>query len=228
MASPDIAGVVFDMDGLLLDTEQLYLAAFRQTLKVLGLAQDDALFRSIVGTNHALGSQRLRDGLAGKTTLEAFNAVWDADIALRTRTSIPVKPGAAAFARHLRQIGMPYIIATSTHTERAHLHLSKAGLSPLFPQVVGGDRVSRSKPAPDIYLHAAEVLGLPAHRLAAFEDSANGVRAAHAAGMTTIQIPDVVPPDAELMALGHHIAPDLVAGAHHLGMVLDLSEERRQ
>ena len=209
------------MDGLLLDTENVYFAAFRRTLTALDLAQNDALFCSLVGTNGTLGRQLLRDGLPREISLTDFDAVWDADIAVQLSSGIPVKPGAAAFARHLRALDLPYIIATSTRTDRAHVHLAKAGLADLFPDVVGGDLVDRSKPAPDIYLHAATRLGLPPQRLAAFEDSANGVRAAHAAGMITVQVPDVVPPDADLMALGHHIAPDLIAGARHLGFRLD-------
>ncbi len=220
MSLPDIAGIVFDMDGLLLDTERLYFAAFQRSMSALGLEQDDDLFRRMVGTNTTLGTRILTDGLAGRVTLHDFNAVWDADIAAQTAATIPVKPGVTVLAQHLREIGLPYIIATSTRTERAHHHLAKAGLVELFPDVVGGDMVTRSKPAPDIYLHAASVLGQPPHRLAAFEDSANGVRAAHAAGMVTVQVPDLVPPDPGLIALGHHIAADLIAGAWHLGLRL--------
>lgn len=219
--TPPISGVVFDMDGLLLDTEKIYFAAFKRTLDTLGLEQNDGLFRSLVGTNTALGRQLLRDGLSGEVTMEAFDAVWDADIADHLKQNIPAKPGAAVFARHLRQAEIPYIIATSTQTEKAHLHLARAGLAELFPDVVGGEMVTKSKPAPDIYLHAARVLDLSPQSIAAFEDSANGVRASHAAGMITIQIPDVVPPDPELIALGHHIAPNLVAGALHLGLDIE-------
>ena len=114
---------------------------------------------------------------------------------------------------------MPYIIATSTRTDRAHAALARAGLDDLFARVIGGDRVTASKPAPDIYLLACRTLGLPPQDCAAFEDSPNGVRAAVAAGLRTVQVPDILMPDAELRALGHIVAPDLASGARALGLL---------
>ncbi len=218
MQVPDVAGVVFDMDGLLLDTEQLYFAAFKRTLTTLGLPQDDDLFRSLVGTNSTLGNQLLTAGLAGRVSLEDFNAVWDPDIAIELQKGVPVKPGVRPMAEALTAAGIPYIVATSTRTEKAQAHLAKAGIGDLFEQVIGGDQVARSKPAPDIFLKAADALGVCPALCAAFEDSENGVRAAHAAGMITVQVPDVVPPSPTLMALGHHIAPSLLDGARHIGL----------
>ena len=144
--------------------------------------------------------------------------MWDAEIDKRHAEGIPVKPGVREVVEEIRERDLPYMIATSTPTERAHQVLAKAGLSDLFPKLIGGDQVASGKPAPDIYLAAARLLEkVPAHCVA-FEDSANGVKAAHAAGCRTIQIPDIVQPDPELLALGHHVAPDLMAGAKHLGL----------
>lgn len=215
----DVQGVVFDMDGLLLDTEQIYFAGFRAAMAALGLPPDDSIFIRMVGTNGPLGRQILSDGLAGRITLEDFDAVWDADIAARLKTGIPVKPGARDVAKRLHDLGLPYVIATSTRTERAHAHLARAGLADLFPDVIGGDQVAHSKPAPDIYLAATDHLGLRPEVCVAFEDSPNGVRAAHAAGLHTVQIPDMVAPDEALRALGHTIAPDLLTGAKTVGLL---------
>ncbi len=206
------------MDGLLLDTERLYFDAFRRTLTALDLPQDDALFRSLVGTNNILGNQLLTAGLAGRITLDDFNTVWDADIRSELQNGIPVKPGVRDVILALQAADLPYIIATSTRTAKAFAHLERAGIADLFPEIVGGDQVNVSKPAPDIYLLAAERLRLAPATCAAFEDSENGVRAAHAAGMVTVQVPDVVPPTADLIALGHHIAPTLLDGARHIGL----------
>lgn len=219
MTTPAISGVVFDMDGLLLDTEQLYFDAFRRTLTALDLPQDDALFMSMVGTNHALGSKLLTEGLAGRVTLDDFNAIWDADIAQRIADGIPVKPGVRTVVTTLQTLRIPFAIATSTRTDRAKHHLARAGIADLFDLIIGGDQVRSSKPAPDIYLRACATLGLDPTLCAAFEDSENGVRAALAAGLITVQIPDVVPPTPDLRAMGHHIAPDLTSGATCLGLL---------
>lgn len=213
--------VVFDMDGLLLDTERVCFEGFRVALATFELPQDDELFRRLVGTNQALGRQLLTDGLAGRVKLEEFGAVWDADIAQRLAAGIPVKPGARALGEHLREQNIPYIIATSTPTEKAHQHLDRAGLGTLFCDVVGGDQVTASKPAPDIYFHATALLGHDPRNCVAFEDSSNGVRAAHAAGLITVQVPDIIAPDAKLRALGHFIASDIIAGAKAVGLMGD-------
>ncbi len=221
MHLPFPKAVVFDMDGLLLDTEQVYFEGFRTALTILGLPQDDNLFLRLVGTNHVLGRQLLTEGLLGRVTLEEFETVWDKEIAQRLVDCVPVKPGVRAVAEHLREKDIPYIIATSTQTEKAHLHLDRAGLSALFPDVVGGDQVAASKPAPDIYLHATARLGHDPATCVAFEDSPNGVRAAHAAGLITVHVPDIVAPDAEIRALAHYIASDIIAGAQKVGLMVD-------
>ncbi len=220
MHRPAPQAVVFDMDGLLLDTERVYFEAFRTALTILGLPQDDNLFRRLVGTNNVLGRRMLTEGLSGRVTLEEFDAVWESEIEQRLTDCIPVKPGVRAVAKHLRDRDIPYIIATSTQTEKAHLYLDRAGLSTLFQDVVGGDQVGASKPAPDIYLHAIARLGCDPATCVAFEDSPNGVRAAHAAGLITVQVPDIVAPDAELRSLGHYIASDIIAGSRAVGLMV--------
>lgn len=221
MHLPSAQAVVFDMDGLLLDTERVYFEGFRTALAALGLPQDDDLFRRLVGTNRVLGHRLLTEGLSGRVSLKEFDAAWNDEVALRLADHIPVKPGVRAVAEHLLERDIPYIIATSTNTERAHNHLERAGLSALFQEVVGGDQVAASKPAPDIYVHATARLGHDPENCAAFEDSPNGVRAAHAAGLITVQIPDIVAPDAELLSLGHYVASDLIAGAHLVGLMVN-------
>jgi beta-phosphoglucomutase-like phosphatase (HAD superfamily) len=95
--------------------------------------------------------------------------------------------------------------------------LHKAAILDRFAVLVCGDEVAKGKPAPDIYLAAASALGVCPNHCVAFEDSSNGVRAAVAAGLITVQVPDLVAPPADIVALGHVIAPDVLTGARHVG-----------
>jgi len=219
MTHPSLRGVVFDMDGLLLDSERLYFNAFRDAHVALGLPPNDALFLSMVGTNVTLSRQKLAAGLKGHVAIETFEARWAEDCAAHTARGIPVKEGVVELVTALQAKGVPYAIATSTYTGKAIRHLEHANLSTYFPLVIGGDQVSQSKPAPDIYLKACTTLALEPAHCVAFEDSENGVRAAHAAGLVTVQIPDLIPPPAPLLQLGHIVSPDLMAGARAVGLI---------
>lgn len=220
MSAAPIAAVVFDMDGLLLDTERLSRAAYVETCRAFRLDVDEELFLSLVGLNHAAGSARLAEGLAGIADAGLFDRHWQQAFADLLSAGIPVKPGADDLLEGLAGAGIPFAIATSTRTETALRHLAAAGIGRHFDIVVGGDQVPRGKPAPDIYLEAAARLGARPERCAAFEDSENGVRAAMAAGMTTVQIPDLKHPTPDFLRLGHLVAPDLIAGAMLISLPL--------
>jgi HAD superfamily hydrolase (TIGR01509 family) len=214
-----VVGAVFDMDGLLIDTERLQQDAYRATRAGAGLPPDDELFFSLIGLNAKAGHARLVTGLADIVEVESFLAEWQARFTATLADGIPVKRHVRAVLEALANRGIPMAVATSTHADVAHAHLSRAGLRPFFRVLVGGNQVANGKPAPDIYLRAAAALDLEPARCAAFEDSANGVRAAVAAGLVTIQIPDLVHPSPELLALGHRVAPDLAHAMRLVGLL---------
>jgi len=215
-----IQGVIFDMDGLLLDSEQLYFGAYRATRQALNLPEDDALFLSMVGTNNRHGRTILEAGLNGTVPLTTFEDHWADTCAAAIANGIPVKDGVHDLLTHLGQQNIPFAIATSSNTQKAWTHLAEAQIDHHFDTLIGGDQVQNSKPAPDIYLRASAALGLDPTKCAAFEDSENGVRAAHAAGMITVQIPDLKQPSDDLRTLNHTVAPDLMTGARTIGLVL--------
>ena len=202
----NIAAVIFDMDGLLLDSETLARAAFDDTCGHFGLGDQTALFMQCVGTNQERGKHVLREGLRGKADDVAFGHLWDAKcVEYMSDAVIPLKTGAAELLRELKGAGVPMAVATSTPNPRATQMLRNAGMLQAFEVVVSGDQVQRSKPLPDIYLRAAELLDVRPERCLALEDSENGVRSALAAGMTVIQVPDLVEPSDAVRALGHTI-----------------------
>jgi HAD superfamily hydrolase (TIGR01509 family) len=196
--------VVFDMDGLLLDTERIALSAFVETCEHFGIGEQTALFMRCIGTNRASGEDVLKQGLEDKVDHIRFGYVWDTKYLERTSsTPIPLKDGATEFLEQLASLSMPLAVATSTDTVRATQKLRDAGILDKFSAVVGGDQAPNSKPHPDIYLRAAAILGVRASKCLALEDSENGVRSAVSAGMTVVQIPDLVQPTPGLRALGH-------------------------
>jgi HAD superfamily hydrolase (TIGR01509 family) len=203
-------GVIFDMDGLMLDTEQLGQRTWLDAARHAGYEIDPALFLRIVGRNR-------RDSAA--LMLEALGPAFDFEKVYRdsfarfddhvARHGVPLKPGIVELLQELAAQKIPLGVATSTRNARARQHLEHAGLMRYFPVLVGGDEVANGKPAPDIYLEAARRLGIDPQRSFALEDSHAGVRAAHAAGFRVIMVPDLLPPTDEIAALATHVVASL-------------------
>lgn len=198
--------VIFDMDGLLLDSERLALESFNSACNQLELGDLSELFNQCVGTNSELGESILVNGLEGLVPYEVFSEAWDdSHRTLTEQTPIPLKTGVQELLQYIRALGIATAVATSTNSHRAKQKLGDSGILDFFDLVVGGDQVSRSKPDPEIYLRVATELGVKPSECLALEDSPNGVRSALAAGMTVVQIPDLIQPDEELIELGHVI-----------------------
>ena len=213
--------VIFDMDGLLLDTERIALAAFHDACGCFGLADHTALFMRCVGVTHVRSLQIMQEGLGEQVDHLDFDAAWEAKFTARTTARpIPLKQGAAQLLARLAGRRVPLAVATSTVAADADQRLRATGIRHHFDAIVGGDQVERSKPHPDIYLKAAAALGQSPQRCLALEDSENGVRAAISAGMTVIQVPDMVPPSPALSRLGHTVLASLdEVGDHAFPMV---------
>ncbi|SHO57525.1 HAD family hydrolase [Vibrio quintilis] len=211
-----VHAVIFDMDGLLLDSERLALENFQTTCRKFGLDDFTDVYLTCIGTNLARTHEILQQAMGDTVDYPAFSQAREtAYQALINREAIPLKPGVAELLEYLKQHQIPVAVATSTQRERALLKLRHAGLADYFPVVIGGDQVTRSKPDPEIYLKAAAALGISPADCLALEDSANGVRAAVAAGMKVIQVPDLIQPDAQLLTLGHTICQSLTEVCRH-------------
>ena len=206
------AAVIFDMDGLMLDTEPLAMRAWSEAAAALGVAFDDALALAMVGRSFAdcaaMVEAHYGDGYPVTELLGSWHASFDAIV---ERDGIAVKPGVRELLDWLSAQGIARGVATSTRRERARAKLADAALLPHFQTVVGGDDVARGKPAPDIYVEAARRLGASPPACLVLEDSEPGVRAALAAGMTTVMVPDLHAPSTAITAAGALVVPTLLA-----------------
>ena len=214
-----MAVFLFDMDGLLLDTEREHWVAFQETMDRLGIAsgQDYPFFLSLVGASGKETRNRLTDYLTGHVTMEVFLAVWDEIADARAEADVPVKPFVRESLARLSQDGHRMAVVTSTQRARAETKLDKAGLLNAFELVTGGDDVSANKPDPAPYVETATRLGVAPETCFAFEDSDRGIEAAVRAGCLSTQIPDMRPEGLALPDLGQRVAADLNAALSQLG-----------
>ena len=201
--------VIFDMDGVLFDTEVIALRCWGEAAKTLGLDGWRELYPQCIGITQPK-TMELWIEHWGKENAEAFGkeilAVYDREYAGRP---VPQKPGAAEILKALDEKGIPLAVASSTPEARVRQHLTEAGFLPRFDAVIGGDRLQRSKPAPDICLLAAEALGAESARCFVIEDSFNGIRAAFAAHMRPIMVPDLLAPTEEIAGMTEVVLQDL-------------------
>lgn len=205
-----IEAVVFDMDGLMLDSEVVYTQLSLQAEEELGYPPSQQLAMRTMG----MANEKWRSVIC-EFYGEGFPIDRFADRCTELMNQwceekgIPLKPGLIELLEHLNRKKIPCAVASSTYAEKALRMLRKAGVDGYFTDFVFGDMVSRSKPAPDIFLEAARVLGKEPQRCMGLEDSRNGLTAAKAAGMYTVMVPDQLTPDEELLAMIDDCVPSL-------------------
>ena len=211
------AAVIFDMDGLMLDTEIHAAQAWIDAALLLGMHFDRDVTMHMVGRNSRDCMALIRAHHGPDYPVEALLDAWHgAYEAIIDREGIAVKPGLFDLLAWLEVEGIPKAVATSTRRARAQAKLTRTDLAHRFAAIVGGDEIVRSKPAPDIYLEAAMRLGIPAVDCVALEDSEPGIDAALAAGMTPIMVPDLGVPSPALLARGPLVLASLAEVHAHL------------
>lgn len=187
---PPFRAVILDLDGLILDTEPTYRRAWQQAACELGLTLTETWLAQLSGLSIDAVEQALRQTLGAGFDPKLFHAVsariWQEQIA---RGGIPVRPGYSALLAALRRPALPYALATNSHRPHAEYCLRLAGIDKDFPVLVTRSEVAQGKPAPDVYLQAAELLGVAPSACLAVEDSEAGLLAARRAGMQPVWIP---------------------------------------
>lgn len=207
---------IFDLDGTLLDTESLVVAAGAAALTNFDRQDGHEVMLRLVGIG-PVESQRILSDLLGSARLPAFYDAWNAASDRALASAIPLRPGVADLLAALNARALPQAVATNSSTAGARKKLVSAGLGAHFGEhVVGYDAVPAPKPAPDVYLAAAHRLGVAPEACVAFEDSDTGVAAALAAGMTVVHVPDMAPPGRDD---AHHMAETILDGARACGLI---------
>lgn len=215
------AALLFDMDGLLFDTERAFLSALQVIAAPLGIPaqKTETFFLSIVGTSGAETGRAIRAFLPETVDPEAFEKSWRVTCRATLDQGIPMRPFTDTVLPKLRAAGHKMALVSSSRRAAVLHHLEMTDMMNLFDVIVSGDDVSAHKPDPMPYLRAAELLGVDPADCAAFEDSDLGIAAAVAAGCIATQIPDLRPIGRPLPDIGQHIAPDLRSAMENLGLL---------
>lgn len=209
MLRKPIEAALFDMDGLLLDTEALYIQAMQAAARRLEREMPLTLCHSMVGIPGRECNLMIEAFYGEGFSIDEFRGHFSARIRELLDEHIPVKPGAIELLDFLEARGVPRAVATSAGRQTAEHHLGRAGLLDRFQALATRDDVTHAKPAPDVYLEAARRLGVAPKRCVAFEDSNVGLTAAHAAGTMAFFVPDIVAPHPEVRGKAVRVLDDL-------------------
>lgn len=203
--------VIFDMDGVIFDSERMYIDCCVEAAEEFGMENIVETCHRCIGVTteitRAILVETYRDeelvDRFRKRTVSMFREKYDAGL-------LGMKTGVKELLQYLKSRGTRTAIASSTASGIVERELTEAGIREYFSCVIGGDLVRRSKPNPDIFLKAAETLGEDPSNCVVIEDSFNGIRAAKAAGMTAVMVPDQLEPDEEMRRLADRIEDSLL------------------
>lgn len=186
---PQRQAIIFDMDGLMVDTEPISREAWREVVGLYGHYLTDDVYRQIIGLRLDQSAQIICDAYAIPLIADQLAATKDKIFAQYRAQGVPVMPGLMALQAAIQERGLPWAVATSSSRHHAETILAQLGLADACGAIAAGNEAAQGKPAPDIYLLAAERLGISPEYCLALEDSAPGCRAALAAGMKVVAVP---------------------------------------
>lgn len=204
--------VIFDMDGVIFDTERLAHRCWLEVARQNGIENMDKIYPAIIGCNHSRAVETLLGYYGEKFRVEKFlhdtrrlfNRYIDTD-------GVPVKPGVKELLEFLKSNGYKTALASSSDRGIVEKELKSADIYKYFDKIVCGDEVTHSKPDPEIFLKAVSALKSEKRESMVIEDSYNGLRAAVAAGVTAVMVPDMLPPTREFTEAGIKVFPNLLS-----------------
>lgn len=212
-----ISAVVFDMDGVLFDTEQMYLREWQRIGEKNGIEHVEETARKCIGLSVNDSVALLLATYGQDFPVEKYHQEINTAVNERIqREGIPVKKGTREILQYLSDRGFTVGLASSTKHDKVLDLLERAGLSGFFKVVIGGDMIAHSKPDPEIYRLACEKLGVEPSETAAVEDSRNGIISAKSAGMIPLLVPDIVSPTEEMLEAAECCFDDLFAVMEHI------------
>jgi HAD superfamily hydrolase (TIGR01509 family) len=204
-----VDAVIFDLDGVLVDSEQVWGAMREQLTRELGGRWHPGALREMMGMSSLEWSRYMHEELGVPLEPAAISEQVAAAVAEEYHRALPLLPGAVEAVRALGK-RWPLALASSANRSLIDLVLDEAGLAACFRTTVSSEEVPRGKPAPDVYRAAARLLGVDTYDCAAIEDSSNGMRSAHAAGMRLVAIPNrAFPPDPDAVRLAEVVLTDV-------------------
>ena len=204
-----IQAALFDLDGLLIDSERVVIEATHHVADRMGLPDLTEPCTRSIGQRFDNTVRIFREYIPDEAVFDVFLAACLEEVDRRYSAGVPLRPMARETLDYLRDLGLPMAIASSSSRKNISQKLETTGLHPFFSAVIGGEDVVNPKPDPEPYQLAAAALGVLPENCAAFEDSDPGTRAAVAAGCRTVQIPDMLEPGPDMAALDRRLAPDL-------------------
>lgn len=201
--------VIFDMDGLMFDTEPIWASCWPKTAIEFGVECKEGLADAMRGTNGAEAVSIIREWYGDEVDPQAFVDRFYEITHEALAHGAEKKPGLDRLLEYLKTEGIPMAVASSSSREMIKANLIRGGILPYFDSIVSGIEVEHAKPYPDVFLKAADELGVPPQKSLVLEDSYNGVRAGFAGGFRTVMVPDLSEPTEEMERLATAIVLNL-------------------
>lgn len=205
-----LKAVIFDMDGLMIDSERVTFECYQEVLKDMNLTMDEEFYKTLLGKPTKGIHQRFYDVYGNNFPIEDVMKKVHAMMAERfEKEGVPVKKGLVSLLQYLKENSYKTIVATSSNRDRVDKILKQAGITEYFDDSICGDEVTKGKPDPEIFLKACQKLGVSTDEAIVLEDSEAGIQAGSTAGIRVICVPDMKYPEKQYEEKAYRILSDL-------------------